>query len=71
MKRTSACKPWLEGVTMRGTDPLGQGSRVADALLEGKLREKGLLERFQLGHKVYYIYDAGKATNILIISPPQ
>ena len=42
MKRTSACKPWLEGVTMRGTDPLGQGSRVADALLEGKLREKGL-----------------------------
>ncbi len=36
-----------------------------------KLREKGLLERFQLGHKVYYKYDAGKATNILIISPPQ
>ncbi len=36
-----------------------------------KLHKQGLLERFQLGHKVYYKYDAGKATNTLIISPPR
>ena len=36
-----------------------------------KLYKQGLLERFQLGHKVYYKYDAGKATNTLIISPPR
>jgi hypothetical protein len=35
-----------------------------------RLYMKGLLERHQLGHKVYYRY-AGKATNTLIISPPQ
>jgi DNA repair exonuclease SbcCD ATPase subunit len=35
-----------------------------------RLYTKGLLERHQLGHKVYYRY-AGKATNTLIISPPQ
>ncbi len=36
-----------------------------------KLYKQGIIERFQLGHKVYYKYDAGKATDILIISPPQ
>ncbi len=36
-----------------------------------KLHRLGVLERFQLGHKVYYKYDAGRATDILIISPPQ
>ena len=35
-----------------------------------RLYQMGLLERHQLGHKVYYRY-AGKATNTLIISPPQ
>ncbi len=35
-----------------------------------RLYNMGLLERYQLGHKVYYKY-AGKATNTLIISPPQ
>ncbi len=34
------------------------------------LYKQGLLVRHQLGHKVYYKY-AGKATNTLIISPPQ
>ena len=36
-----------------------------------RLHKAGLLERFQLGHKVYYRLDAGKATNTMIISPPQ
>jgi hypothetical protein len=36
-----------------------------------KLESMGFLSKFQLGHKVYYKYDAGKTTNALIISPPQ
>ena len=36
-----------------------------------KLENMGFLYKFQLGHKVYYKYDAGKTTNALIISPPQ
>ncbi len=36
-----------------------------------KLYREGLLERYQLGHKVFYKFDAGKTTNTLIISPPQ
>ncbi len=31
----------------------------------------GLLRKDQFGHKVYYRFDAGKATKALIISPPQ
>ena len=31
----------------------------------------GLLRKDQMGHKVYYRFDAGKATKALIISPPQ
>lgn len=46
-----------------------KGRNAACARL-GQLYNKGLLERHQLGHKVYYRY-AGKATNALIISPPQ
>lgn len=34
------------------------------------LHKRGILQRYQLGHKVYYKYDAGKATNTLIVSPP-
>ncbi len=47
-----------------------KGRNAACARLN-KLHKQGLLERFQLGHKVYYKYDAGKATNTLIISPPR
>lgn len=36
-----------------------------------KLCKDGFLTKFQLGHKVYYRVDAGKATKALIISPPQ
>ncbi len=47
-----------------------KGKNAACARLN-KLYKMGLIERFQLGHKVYYKYDAGKATNVLIVSPPQ
>jgi hypothetical protein len=47
-----------------------RGRNAASARLN-KLYKQGLLDRYQLGHKVYYKYDAGKATNPLIISPPQ
>ena len=47
-----------------------KGRNAASARLN-KLYKQGLLERYQLGHKVYYKYNAGKATNPLIISPPQ
>ncbi|MGC8587072.1 MAG: hypothetical protein ACP5K9_02155 [Candidatus Micrarchaeia archaeon] len=47
-----------------------RGKNAASARLN-KLYKEGLLERFQLGHKVYYKYDAGKTTNTLIVSPPQ
>lgn len=36
-----------------------------------KLYRDSLLNRVQLGHRVYYKFDAGKTTNTLIISPPQ
>ena len=36
-----------------------------------KLFKMGILERHQLGRKVYYKFDAGKTTNTLIVSPPQ
>ncbi|MEM3820508.1 MAG: hypothetical protein QXM58_02105 [Candidatus Micrarchaeaceae archaeon] len=47
-----------------------KGKNAACARLN-RLYQKGIIERFQLGHKVYYKYDAGKAINTLIISPPQ
>jgi regulator of replication initiation timing len=47
-----------------------KGRNAASSRLN-RLYKQGLLERYQLGHKVYYKYDAGKATNPLIISPPQ
>ncbi len=48
-----------------------KGRNAACARLN-KLQRLGLLERFQLGHKVFYRFDAGKATtSILIVSPPQ
>jgi predicted nuclease of restriction endonuclease-like RecB superfamily len=47
-----------------------KGRNAASARLS-KLYKEGLLSRYQLGHKVFYKFDAGKATNTLIISPPQ
>jgi hypothetical protein len=47
-----------------------RGRNAASARLK-RLQGLGLLERIQMGHKVYYKYDAGKATNLLIVSPPQ
>ena len=47
-----------------------RGRNAASARLN-KMYKQGLLERHQLGHKVYYKYDAGKAAKTLIVSPPQ
>jgi len=47
-----------------------KGRNAACARLN-KLYMMGLLNRYQLGHKVYYKFDAGKTTNTLIVSPPQ
>lgn len=47
-----------------------KGRNAASARLN-RLHKQGLLERYQLGHKVYYKYDAGKAAKTLIVSPPQ
>ena len=50
---------------------MGYKGRNAACTRLNKLYKDGLLDRYQLGHKVYYKYDAGKTTNTLIISPPQ
>lgn len=47
-----------------------RGRNAASARLN-RLYKIGLLERYQLGHKVYFKYDAGKTANTLIVSPPQ
>ena len=47
-----------------------RGRNAACARLN-KLHRQGILDRYQLGHKVYYKFDAGKTTNTLIISPTQ
>jgi hypothetical protein len=47
-----------------------KGRNAASSRLN-RLYRLGILERYQLGHKVYYKYDAGKTTNTLIVSPPQ
>ncbi|MDE1856588.1 MAG: winged helix-turn-helix transcriptional regulator [Candidatus Micrarchaeota archaeon] len=52
-------------------EKMGYRGRNAASARLNKLYRQGLIERYQLGHKVYYKYDAGKATNTLIISPPQ
>jgi len=46
-----------------------KGNNAACARLN-RLHKLGLLDRHQLGHKVYYRFDAGKTTNTLIVSPP-
>ncbi len=52
-------------------DLMGYKGRNAACTRLKKLCSEQLLQRIQLGHKVYYRFDAGKATNALIISPPQ
>lgn len=47
-----------------------KGKNAVSARLN-RLYKMGILERHQLGKKVYYKYDAGKQTNILIVSPSQ
>jgi hypothetical protein len=49
-----------------------KGRNAASARLN-KLYRQGLLERHQLGHRVYYKFSesAGRTTNPLIVSPPQ
>jgi len=45
--------------------------RNAASVRLNRLAELGILDRKRLGRKVYYKYDAGKATDTLIVSPPQ
>jgi hypothetical protein len=49
---------------------LGYKGRNAASARLNRLYQQGLLERHQLGHKVYYKYDARMA-GTLIVSPPQ
>ncbi len=46
-----------------------KGRNAASAHLN-RLHKAGLIERYQLGHKVYYKFDPGKTANTLIVSPP-
>lgn len=50
---------------------MGYRGRNAACNRLNRLVLSGFLVKTQLGHKVYYRIDAGKATNALIISPPQ
>ncbi len=47
-----------------------KGRNAASARLT-KLHKQGIVERFQTGHKVYYMYNPNKTRNTLIVSPPQ
>ncbi len=49
---------------------LGYRGRNGASARLNRLYQQGLLERYQLGHKVYYKYDA-KMAGTLIVSPPQ
>ncbi|MDE1865528.1 MAG: hypothetical protein KGH94_02725 [Candidatus Micrarchaeota archaeon] len=49
---------------------LGYKGRNAASARLNKLYQQGLLERHQLGHKVYYKYDT-RMSDTLIVSPPQ
>lgn len=46
-----------------------KGKNAASARLN-VLFKRGILQRYQMGHTVYYKYNAGKATKTLIVSPP-
>ena len=45
--------------------------RNAASMRLNRLYRMNLIERYQLGRKVYYKYDAGRAAGTLIVSPPQ
>lgn len=47
-----------------------RGKNAASSRLN-RLFKLGFLERYQLGHTVYYKYDAQRMANALIVSPPQ
>lgn len=52
-------------------DKMGYKGKNAASSRLNRLFKLGILERHQIGKKVYYKYDAGKTTNILIVSPSQ
>ena len=65
----------LSGAGMACADDLKEkmnyrGRNAVSARLN-KLHNMGILERYQIGKRVYYKYDAGKRTDILIVSPSQ
>lgn len=47
-----------------------KGRNAASARLN-RLYKLGIVDRYQLGHKVYYKFDVGRAAKILIVSPKQ
>ncbi len=74
---------WLDAEILKNVQVLGMAcaddikkrmnykGRNAASVRLNRLYRLGVLERYQLGRKVYYKYDAGKASNTLIVSPPQ
>ena len=74
---------WLDAEILKNVQVLGMAcaddikkkmsysGRNAASMRLNRLYRMGLLDRYQLGRKVYYKYDAGKAADTLIVSPPQ
>lgn len=74
---------WLDTEILKNVQVLGMAcaddikkrmnykGRNAASVRLNRLYRQGILERYQLGRKVYYKYDAGKASDTLIVSPPQ
>ncbi len=50
-------------------EAMNYSCRNAASARLNKLYKLGIIERHQLGHKVYYRYNAGKAATTLILSP--
>jgi hypothetical protein len=74
---------WLDAEILKNIQVLGMAcaddikksmnykGRNAASMRLNRLYRLGVLDRYQLGRKVYYKYDAGKAADALIVSPPQ
>lgn len=74
---------WLDAEILKNIQVLGMAcaddikksmnykGRNAASMRLNRLYRLGILDRYQLGRKVYYKYDAGKAADALIVSPPQ
>ncbi len=74
---------WLDAEILKNIQVLGMAcaddikksmnykGRNAASMRLNRLYRLGVLDRYQLGKKVYYKYDAGKAADALIVSPPQ